>query len=162
MHRYDYYCKQINFFHDLFDKAKKENKVIVFTIKEEETESGSDGEIVLVDKNICFDIDGFEIVTGGCGGCKNIYNNIYFFGTLYEDSKSFKYSGNMKSYYIMCKCDITEDAWNNFKINDLPYGIATDLLFDVFIERPYSYLLNRFINDNTQFILIDKNHFTSH
>src|SRR5947208_3146320 len=99
MKRYDYYCQQIRFFDNLYNKAKKEDKII------------------RINDEICIDINYCDISSGGCRQCGNIYSSIDFGGHFYDNGEIFMYWGGMKARDLMCKCGQTEEEWNNFELN---------------------------------------------
>jgi len=128
MFRYDYYCQEMNFFDNIFEKSIKENKII--WIRNE------------FDLDIKIIIDDTEITQSGCGSCKNIYSNITFSGKIYESGETYSYSGKMSPYYFMCKCSnmITgESDWDNFDCKEY------SLLFDIMIDRKNDYLYRYFV-----------------
>lgn len=144
MNRYDYYCQQTNFFNDLYTKAKDENKLVC--IKFNDTNKDDYWSEIYFDVQLC------KIKLHGCHRCKNIYPNVIFSGKFYDkdiNSKGFDYFGRMSSFYLMCKCDTSNEDWNNPV--DLP-----SLLFDVNIERNYSYFCKYFIDSSFDIQLIDK------
>jgi len=117
MERYNYYQQQLIFFYDTFIKAKNENKIIKITTSNKFDES------ILIDMDnskendfdeIFFSIDKCEIVNSGCNKCKNSYNDICFSGNYYCENRLYQYTGIISSYYIMCKCDLEDEQWNNF------------------------------------------------
>lgn len=141
MKRYDYYCSQIRFFDNLYNRAKAE------------------GKIIRINDELCIDVNTSEIVSRGCKTCGNVYCDISFGGYVYENDEMYAYWGDMKSRGLMCKCGVTDEEWNNFELNPPitePGMYPVDsLLFDIYIEREHEYLWRIYISDRDKIELME-------
>ena len=119
---YQYHEKELNYFHDLFTKAKLDNKFVKIY-------------------EFYISIEKIQFSGGECKNCNTSYTNIDIDGTIYIPYKyvnikynSSPYQCTIDSAYILCKCG----EYNEEK----PL-----LLFDCVIEtNKKKCLINRFLN----------------
>lgn len=151
MNRYDFYCSQLRFYEKLFDNAKDQNKIIDIQMR--------------YGYRLCFDVEWSEFSSAGCHKCKNIYSSLDFKGNFYEHDTKYPYYGTVHSFYVMCKCDLTNEQWNDpnySSCNNIPNIDSDDevsLEVRIDIDRSQSYLCRFFINDKENFSLVDKDNF---